>query len=168
MLVIDIRTLEIGQHEFNLECSAEDINLEAGAMSDIRVDVHLQYDGREAIVWFNASAKARLLCDRTLVQFDLPIKGTYTILFSPKRPGEDEDGDVRPFSATDTKLDITDAVRDTLMLSIPIRKIAPGAEKTNIETSFGDPEEINDVDPRWQALLALKGKSDDAGATEDE
>ena len=51
-------------------------------------------------------------------------------------------------------------MRDTLLLAIPIRKIAPGAEDTEIIQSFGVPVEQNNIDPRWQALAALKDNTD--------
>jgi len=156
MLRIDIRTLEIGQHEFNLECTPDELNLEPDEMEEIHADVRLNYDGKEALITVNASAVAHLVCDRTMVPFKQPVKGSYTVLFSPHTFDEDTKGEVRPFSASDEELDITDIVRDTLLLAIPVRKIAPGAEDADITTSFGQAAEQNDIDPRWQALAELK------------
>jgi len=156
MLRIDIRTLEIGPHEFNLECTPDDLGVEPEKMEEIRADVKLNYDGKEALLNIEVSAVVNLVCDRTMVSFKQPIKGSYTVLFSPHKFEEDTGDEVRPFSAKDEELDITDIVRDTLLLAIPIRKIAPGAEKADIATSFGVPAEQNDIDPRWHALAALK------------
>jgi uncharacterized protein len=163
MLRIDIRTLEIGSHEFNLEPSPDELGLEPDKMEEIRVDAKLNYDGKEAVVHIDASAVAHLVCDRTMVPFKQPIRGSYTVLFSPNKIDEETDGEVRSFSAKDEELDITDIVRDSLLLAIPIRKIAPGAKDADITTSFGPPVEQNDIDPRWQALAALKEKT---GGTE--
>ena len=128
MLQIDMRTLELGLHEFNLECTPDDLGMEPDKMEEIYADVKLNYDGKEALVLVEASAIARLVCDRTMVPFKKPVKGSYTVLFSPYNNDEETDGEVRPFAASDEELDITDIVRDTLLLAIPIRKIAPGAE----------------------------------------
>ena len=165
MLQIDLRTLEIGRHEFNLESNADELGIEPGLMDQIRADVQLHYDGKEAVVMVDASAVARLTCDRTLVEFDQPLRGQYSVLFSPDEPDEDADEEVRPFSSTDQEIDITDIVRDTLLLAIPIRKLAPGAEETPIRTQFGVGEgaEDNPVDPRWEALAALKQNGENGG-----
>lgn len=160
MLRIDIRTLEIGQHEFNLECTLVELDMEPGRMEEIRADVKLDYDGQEALVNIAVSAVAHLVCDRTMERFKLPVKGTYMVLFSPGDVDENTGGEVRPLAASDEELDITDIVRDTLLLAIPIRKIAPGAEDTEIIQSFGVPVEENNIDPRWQALAALKDNTD--------
>ena len=156
MLRIDIRTLDIGQHDFNLECSANEIDMESDQVDEIHADVKLNYDGKEAVVTVEASAIAHLICDRTSAPFTQPVKGSYTVLFSPDDGDETSEGEVRPLAASDEEIDITDIVRDTLLLAIPIRKIAPGAEEKEIATTFGKPEEQNDIDPRWQALSVLK------------
>jgi DUF177 domain-containing protein len=160
MLKIDLRTLEIGRHEFNLESTAEELGVEPGLMSQIRADVQLHYDGEDAIIIADVSAIAHLTCDRTLVKFDRPLKGTHTVLYSPKDPNEDSDADVRPLAASDQEIDITDIVRDTLLLAIPVRKLAPGAENTDIRTTFGETAGSSTVDPRWAALAALKESAD--------
>jgi uncharacterized metal-binding protein YceD (DUF177 family) len=60
---------------------------------------------------------------------------------------------------------VTDIIRDTILLSIPQRTIAPGAEEEDIDMTFGEPDdeetETEDaVDPRWSKLKDLKNGSD--------
>jgi uncharacterized protein len=68
--------------------------------------------------------------------------------------------EVRPLDSTDREIDLTDVVRDTLLLSIPQRRVAPGAEDEPITREFGATEEETDdeapVDPRWEDLKELK------------
>ena len=47
------------------------------------------------------------------------------------------------------------------MLSVPIRKIAPGAEDKDIPTSFGEATE-SDFDPRWGPLAKLRPDSEES------
>ena len=51
-------------------------------------------------------------------------------------------------------LDLTSIARDTLILAIPVRKVAPEAEELQIQTVFGAPAE--ESDHRWSALLAMR------------
>ena len=168
MLKIDLRTLELGRHEFNLESTTEELGVEPDLMRDIRADVQLHYDGSDAIVILSVSAIAQLTCDRTLVKFDMPLKGQYTVVYSPNESDPDSDDEVRPLAASDDEIDITDIVRDTLLLAIPVRKIAPGAENADFRTTFGEAVEESNVDPRWEALASLKVDADDESSSEEE
>lgn len=156
MLRIDLRSLEAGYHEMSLEPAPADVGLDPDGFRDILVEVGLDYDGKKAFVSIKASAIASLICDRTLVNFDQSIKGEYSLLFSPNEEEEAED-EIRSVSSTDEELDITDIVRDTLLLAIPVRKIAPGADEAEIPIAFGAPADA-DFDPRWEALKALKNE----------
>lgn len=161
MLRIDIRSLKPGVHELSLTPEAVDLDMDPNGFSDIHVDVRMDYSGRQLTVVIQASAKAVLQCDRTLVDFTKAISGSWGVLFAPPESIEQEDDgddDIRPLLATDEEIDLTDIVRDTLLLAIPVRKIAPGAEDADIPTAFGEPED-SEVDPRWRALKKLKDQA---------
>ena len=166
MLKIDLRTLEIGRHEFNLASTTEELGVEPDLMRDIRADVQLHYDGSDAIIMLDVSAIAQLTCDRTLVKFEMPLKGQYTVVYSPNEADPDSDDEVRRLTASDNEIDITDFVRDTLLLAIPVRKIAPGAEDADFRTTFGETVEESKVDPRWEALASLKVDADKEKSSE--
>ncbi len=155
MLRIDIRSLDAGYHEFSLEPAPTDLGLEPGAFRDMLVEVGLDYEGKTALVIIKVSAIAALVCDRTLADFEQSVYGEYTVLFSSNQDESESVAEVRNMSATDEELDITDIVRDTLLLAIPVKKIAPGAEDADIPAAFGEPTK-SDYDPRWEALKSLK------------
>lgn len=157
MLRIDIRSMKPGVHERKLEPTALDLDVDPEEFSDIHVDVRMDYSGTRMLVSVNVSAQAVLRCDRTLALFTKHIDGFYGVLFMPPEsiePDTDED-DIRPLHATDEEIDLTDIVRDTLLLAVPVRKIAPGAEDAEIPTVFGEPEEA-EPDPRWIELQKLR------------
>ena len=155
MLQIDIRSLDAGYHEFVLEPAPTDLGLELSAFRDMRVEVGLDYEGKTALVVIKVSAIAALTCDRTLADFEQSVCGEYTVLFSSNEDASESKDEVRNMSTTDEELDITDIVRDTLLLAIPVKKIAPGAEDADIPAAFGAPTK-SDYDPRWEALRSLK------------
>lgn len=163
MLTIDITSLPEGIHHLKLDPSADEANLDPSTFDDIHVDLELQHHRDRILVKLHASATAELTCDRTLREYDERIDGSYGVLYGPPslvgREGEEFD-EVRPLESSDREIDLTDVVRDTLLLAVPQRKVAPGAEDEPISESFGKDEEETDegpVDPRWSELEKLKG-----------
>ncbi|MFB6273570.1 MAG: DUF177 domain-containing protein [Salinibacter sp.] len=163
MLTIDIASLSTGIHNLEFSPSAEQVNLDPSTFDDIDLDVALQYHRDRILVKLDAAATATLTCDRTLQAYDEEIKGSYNVLFGPpSMVGQegDEFEEVRPLEPSDQEIDLTDVVRDTVLLAIPQRKIAPGAEDEPLQREFGateeEPNENEPVDPRWSDLKDLK------------
>ena len=157
MFKIDIASLSPGIHELAFEPEPEDIELDAEKFDDIEVDARLDVQEGRILVMLQAAAKATLVCDRTLELFDQRIGGSYHVLFAPPEFVEHQEeafDEVRVLQPTDLQLDLTDVVRDTILLSIPQRCVAPGAEEEELETEFGAPED--EMDPRWEALAKLR------------
>ena len=157
MFAIDITSLKPGLHEFEFQLEADEVELDRDKFDDIYV--HARLDVREAriLVMLETTATATLECDRTLRLFEQEVGGTYHVLFAPPEfveQQEDAFDEVRVLQSSDQKIDLTTAVRDTILLSVPLRRVAPGAEEEEIETEFFVPED--DVDPRWAALRKLK------------
>ena len=168
MLTIDITSLSTGIHHLERAPSASDVGLDPTTYSDIEVAAELQYHRDRILVSLTARATAELICDRTLEPYDQPVEGEYSVLFGPpSMVGEEGDKfeEVRPLDASDRELDITDIVRDTILLSLPQRRVAPGAEDEPIDREFGaaEDDEETPVDPRWSKLEELKdgGESDE-------
>jgi len=164
MLTIDITSLSTGIHHLELEPPADQANLDPSTFEDIQVDVELQYHRDRILVKLHATATAELTCDRTLQPYEQEIEGDYNVLFGPPsmvgQEGEEFE-EVRPLDPSDREIDITDVVRDTLLLSIPQRRIAPDAEDEAITREFGATEEETDeeaIDPRWSDLKELKNE----------
>lgn len=164
MVRLDIADLKYGLRTDRLTPEPADLNLDASEFRDIRVTAHLDREGDRILVRLEVRGIACLQCDRTLVDFDQAIEGTGGLLFVPPFELGELGGpsdDVRELPAFATKLDVTDAVRDVLLLSIPLRRIAPGADSVEIPTRFGAPDE--DLDPRWEALKRLRDEGPDPG-----
>lgn len=160
MLHIDINTLTPGVHTERFDPAPDDLDLEADRFADIAVKAHLDFDGKELLVHLNVSAVATLECDRTLREFDQHIQGTHSLLYAPADTfdqGDDDQEDITALDPNADRIDITKFVRDTILLAIPQRKIAPGAEEEEIPTQFGERDE-DEIDPRWEALKKLRDR----------
>jgi uncharacterized protein len=167
MLRIDLTPFSNGVHQVTLAPDAQTLDLSPDRFADIEVDVVLDIRHDQVLVSLDATAVATLECDRTLVLFDQPIAGSYSLLFavlSRMQTADDDDpfAEVQVLHASDRTIDLTKAVRDTLMLAIPVRKVAPEAEDQEIPTAFGVPEDGDEpaIDPRWEALKALRTDDD--------
>lgn len=164
MVRLDIADLKYGLRTDRLTPEPADLDLDASDFQDIRVTAHLDREGDRILVRLEVRAIARLQCDRTLVDFDQVVEGNGSLLFVPPLELGELGGpsdDVRELSAFATGLDVTDAVRDVLLISLPLRRIAPGADSVEIPTRFGAPDE--DLDPRWEALRRLRDEGPDPG-----
>jgi len=166
MLTVDITSLSSGIHQLELSPSAEAAGLDPTTFEDVHVEAELQCHRDRILVTLLATATAELTCDRTLQLYEQPLEGHYSVLFGPPsmvgQEGEAFD-EVRPFDPSDREIDLTDVVRDTLLLALPQRRIAPGAEDEPIAREFGAPEDEEEtpVDPRWSKLRKLR---DDDGS----
>jgi len=161
MLKINIASLKPGLYEMELEPEAAAVDLDPSVFSDIRVGVRMDRQEERIYVHLDASAIARLECDRTLVLFDQSIQGSYAMLFAPPNmvgEADRESDDIQVLNPGDAEIDLTEAARMTLLLAVPMRKVAPGADEAELKLSFGNEDNI---DPRWDALRALS-RSDDS------
>jgi uncharacterized protein len=161
MFTVDISSLSTGIHHLEFAPSATDVDLDPTTFEDVRVEAELQYHMDRILVKVDARATAELTCDRTLQSYDQPVSGHYSLLFGPpEMVGQegDEFEEVRPLDPTDQEIDLTDVVRDTILLALPQRRVAPGAEEEPIEREFGTPEdeEQDAIDPRWSELRKLR------------
>ena len=164
MLTVDITELSDGIHQLEMDPTADQAGLDPTTFEDVHVDAELQCHRDRILVKLHATATAQLTCDRTLKDYDEPVEGQYNLLFGPpSMVGQDgeEFEEVRPLQPSDNEIDLTDVVRDTLLLALPQRQIAPGAEDEPIAQEFGAPDEAEaddeeDIDPRWDELRKLR------------
>ena len=174
MLTVDIASLSPGIHHVEFAPTADEAGVDPTTFRDIQVEAELQYHRDRILVKLQAAATAMLTCDRTLKEYEQSVADSYNLLFGPpEMVGQDGEAfeEVRPLSPSDNELDLTDVVRDTLLLALPQRRISPEAQDEPIEKTFGaspgedardEGGEDDPVDPRWSELKKLK----DEGAEE--
>lgn len=158
-LLIDLSSLELGNHDFSLEPSADDLDLDT-RFSDITVNAVVSITGSQVIIQIDASATVALVCDRTLVPFDSEVAGSSVVVGKSEADDDgDQFDDVVTISA-DQIVDISGVVRDTLLLAVPTRAVAPGADEEEIKTVFSDDNDNEAIDPRWEGLKKLRNRDD--------
>lgn len=156
VLRVLIAPLSDGVHAETLQPSAADLNLDPEAFSGIEVDLRLNINGRRILAMFDVRATAQLECDRTLEMYGQPIEGSHAVLFVPPEAApemDDDDDEVYLLEDSDAHIDLTNPVRDTLLLAVPLRHVSPAGEALDMQTTFGDV--AVDGDDPWAALRAL-------------
>ena len=165
MFAIGIEALKPGVHERTFRPEADALALDPSAFRDVEVAARLDVAEGRILVSLTVRAQAVLECDRTLRSFDQPVEGAYRVLFSCAglaSGGKGRCNEVRALDPNDRALDLTDIARDTIVLAVPARRVAPGAEDIDIPMTFGVPKgaQESSIDPRWEALCALRPEQD--------
>lgn len=162
-LNIDLRDLDPGCQHRSFAPAADDLDLDPEVFSDIAVTADVT-DGREILVTLNVTATARLVCSRTLVEFDEPLSNSLTLLAIEEDAVDGVRGNGGPDAIGDQPdvvgivggiIDLATPARDLLMLSVPFRPVAPEARDIEIQTSWGPDDDDDLADPRWAALRGL-------------
>ncbi|MCY4159940.1 MAG: YceD family protein [Bacteroidetes bacterium] len=156
MLKVDITLPWSG----NFEVSASELDLDDEKFSEIQVTLSVMPSDGPTRMTIGVCAKALLECDRTLCEFVAPVSNSHELSFWRQHPYEienDMENDMTEQIELDPAqrvYDLTDVVRDTLMLAVPARNVAPEAEELQIQTVFGAP--TSEADQRWSPLIAVR------------
>lgn len=167
MFRVSIASLPVGLHQEVFHPSAEDLDLDPETFSDIEVRLLLDVAERRVLAAYTAAATARLECDRTLAMYDQPVEDEHAVLFAADAtPSEEDEDEVFVLADDALAIDLTEPVRDTLLLALPLRRVSPEAEDAEIPTAFGGPSEGEPADDRWAALQALRSDDDSDASTD--
>ena len=174
MIMLEIVATRDGNHPFSIEADASEI---LGMPQEFRGAVHaegvLRKHGHRYSVRANVSATAHLICDRSTEEFEDAISSNMDLEFmvdhdlsvaQQGRVHELDDDEVRGLREEDNAIDISDDVRQVLILALPLKRVAPAYRDKPLEEIFpmmnDDPQDEHEsgglVDERWAALAKLK------------
>lgn len=169
MLTIFIRGLENGTHPVDLSMPAKDIPyMFPEFYGDVTVKGEMQKLGNKYFIVASAECPARLLCDISGEEYtenvEVPLRLHYianTDMYLLRK--EDADGDQPYYIHEDDKeIDITDDVRQELVVHLPMKRIAPAYRDKNFEeihpsASSTDTSDSGGMeDERWAKLKNLR------------
>lgn len=134
-------------------------------VGDVDVRLRATYAGTgEVVVRGDASGVVRQECRRCLDPVETPFARNLTMVFVSDPVGEEDDGGVYAFEPEGSELDLSEAVREELILAVnpyvvcepECRGLCPkcGANLNEGACDCTDDE----VDPRWAALRDLKSE----------
>ncbi|MFH1120241.1 MAG: DUF177 domain-containing protein [Bacteroidota bacterium] len=162
--VIPFVGLSAGNHQFDFEIDDKFFaSFEYSEIKEARAHVKLDLErqDRMLVLNFSVTGTIRVLCDRCLGEFDMPveIEEEYFIKFGHEH--KEEDDDVLVISENETHIDVASLIYDYLSLQIPYRVVHPDDENG---ISRCDPEALariaqlsapREKDSQWDALKDL-------------
>lgn len=164
-VLVPIRWLTDGRRNFELKLPANAIpDVVSEYVGDVVINGQVVRIGQRYHVSMDVSGTARLICDRSLEEFDEQIQVHLDVEFvvdaemASQQAGELVDPeDVHGIMPDVTELDVTDEVRQELALALPMRRVAPQYRDIELDELFPLAREASDaVDERWAALKKLK------------
>lgn len=160
MLSFKINEIPKGKSSERVSISNDELDLNGVEFRDLELEVAFEKREFAIVVSFEFDGEFKLTCDRSLDEYWQSLSGSYSILFKEGAQEESEDAQmsVRRLDISGNIINIEDEVRDTILLSIPLRKIHPryyddNGELIDLEVQA---EESPEMDPRWEALKKLK------------
>lgn len=129
---------------------------------DLRITLEFEKREFSIQVSFTFKTEVKLICDRSLDEYWQELDGTYSILFKEGADFETEDVrmSVRRLDISGNIINIEDEVRDTILLSVPIKKVHPRYfdENGELRELELNQEKSEQIDPRWDVLRSLQKK----------
>lgn len=170
---INILGLDEKRHQFDFEGG---VDFFASFDQDIvengrfKLDLVLEKTATMMRLHFEIDGAVELVCDRSLEVFEEPIhvEEKYIYKFGDRNEVVSEDVEIIPFGASE--INISSLIFDFICLAVPMKKLHPKFRNESDENDgfyFSDtieeslkPKEnkSEEVDPRWEALKALKKK----------
>ncbi|MCS6989559.1 MAG: DUF177 domain-containing protein [Chloroherpetonaceae bacterium] len=163
---INVSNLKSGVHRYAFECETRqfgDESLDETRFSaPIHVAVTLTKTVGEIVAELSVRTVVSLECDRCLAPIRKTIQGDYRIVFlrSATTLPDDDGDDVRLLAKNETRIDLTEDVRETLLLAVPMKNVCGSACAENdapIASEFRQASS-SPVASEWQRQLAEIGK----------
>jgi uncharacterized metal-binding protein YceD (DUF177 family) len=168
MFRIPLAGLTDGTHSIQLSTPVTEIPFMAPEFIGVATfEGSLVRNGSRILLRGTAHGDAQLFCDRSLEDFIEPIDVEYqrTVVVDTARTARedanDDDDESQPLVVRedDRYIDITDDIRQELMVHLPMRRIAPQYRDAELEDVFPQlqqREEDAPVDERWAQLQQLR------------
>lgn len=174
MIAVNIVAVRDGNHPFSIETDAKEIpGLASIFCGSIHADGVLRKHGDRFFITAEVSATACLICDRSLEEFEEEILTNVDVEYivdhvlaeqQHGRVGELDDEEVRGIRDEDKVIDITDDVRQVLVIGLPFKRVAPAYRDKSLEEIFpmirekpiDDEESTRPIGDQWAALEKLK------------
>ena len=172
MLKIYIQGLKDGTREVTASSAVQEVpDLSEEFIGNVEFVGKLKVLGQRYYVEGTARCRARFLCDISLEDFEedisVPVKKSFHADNEMLRHGEQYSGREQRevIIAEDEKyLDLTDEIREELMVNLPMKRIAPKYRDKSIDDIYpeftqantNEDKENNEIDERWSPLKKLK------------
>ena len=162
---IDILNLKNGTYNYNFNIKDEFFEFfDNSIVNKARLEIEAVLEKSERLirVIFILNGTVKLVCDRSLKEFDHSMDGKFEHLFKYSEYGEDDTEDITHISPNTESVDLGQLIYEYIVVGIPMKKIHPDHRNEEDSNDFFYKTEVKeeknskeDIDPRWEALKNL-------------
>ncbi|MBI1768059.1 MAG: DUF177 domain-containing protein [Bacteroidetes bacterium] len=162
---VNILGLSKSVHHFNFQLD-EDFFKKYGqeVVASGKFATQVSLDKRETFIEadFKIDGNAKLVCDRSLDEFDYPVSISRKVVFKYGEEPQEISDEIIIITQDQDKLDLGQLMYEFIALQIPMKKLHPrfrddenkeGLVYTSTDT---DQDREEKIDPRWEMLKKLK------------
>jgi uncharacterized protein len=147
--------------------TVELVDIDLDGSSEFHKPVQLTFDiqkvGHEFFIKMRIQTTVDMICDRCAEPFEWNVDELIDVVFTLD-PGliEEEEEDIYLIQESTTEVDITDSIRQTLLLALPFKRLCHMECKGLCSKCGANLNEgtcsctVNVIDPRWETLKKLK------------
>ena len=163
---IQLGGLSEGAHEYHFSVEGADLGIGPGFQQSVTVSATVEKTGNQVFLYASAEAHCSFHCDRCLAEFEKVLAPQYRMIYVFEEAGRDrfDPSEVQVISPSVNIIDIADDVRQTLLLSVPLKLLCSDTCKglcpqcgTNWNLASCSCHEERD-DRRWEALRKLRNE----------
>jgi len=157
---IDIQKLRNGSHRFEFDTTGEKLEIVHDKISfgKIHVCSVIDKNDQNILVTNQVTAGVKGQCDNCLADFERELQDSFTLFYTTDSRTADEEGSVRVISSSTREIELSEGIKDNLVLDLPMRflcdenckGLCPGCGVNLNEDVCTCDKEI--MDPRWEAL----------------
>jgi uncharacterized metal-binding protein YceD (DUF177 family) len=161
---VNILGLSLGIHHFEYDLGNEFLKkYDAGLVSEGVFKAQVALDKRETFLEakINIVGSVKLVCDRSLDEFDYPIDVSPKIIFKYGDEDKEISEDVMMIHHGTESLELGKFIYEFIALAIPMKRLHPRFENESddeggiIYTSETEEDKKEEIDPRWEMLKKL-------------
>jgi len=163
--------LKLGIHQFNFELKKAFFeNFEYEEFNDADINLETLLEKKNTFLEFTLNYQGTVNVNRDLTneQFNQPVSGSYKFVVQFGNEYNDDNEDLLIIPHGSFEVNIQQFIYESVVLSVPLRKVHPGVEDGTLESDIlekleelspnaTDEQELedNDIDPRWDSLKKL-------------
>lgn len=160
---VNIVGLSYAVHHFDFELDNKFFQeRNTGLIDNGQFTVSVDLDKRETFLEasFAIKGSTRLVCDRSLEEFDYPITLNERIIFKFGDENREISEDVMMITRGTESLELGQYIYEFIGLSIPMKKLHTRFQEENeadeiVYSSDADEKKNEEIDPRWEKLKKL-------------
>ena len=161
---IQVGGLSDGVHAYSFRVTPDELALPSGFLDGVEIKATLEKTSRQFLLKASIATTAEVLCDRCVVLFRRPLGSRYQMhyVWEESEAERIDPSEVQVILPGQTVIDLADDVRQTVLLSFPLKNVCREDCRglcsqcgRNLNEGSCDCKETH-VDGRWDKLKELQ------------